>query len=497
MVKPELIRLVKSLSGSEKRYFKLFCKKQSGSKDYLELFDMINQQSTATDPKSIEIRFKGKCPGKSYENTAQYLFKLIPDALIQMGAVNDKWLQQHLGLMRSKILFERSIVQEGYKELKKVQNLAREIQDNSIQYLSFRQELNFLSERGFAQMSEQDLVETQMKAKNILRNLHQIQEHSSLFELLRYRLIHSGRSLSNKDKMELNDLLISELSLATRGSRHNFETQKMHLLFQSFFLIHIGDYKSSLKSFTELNHLFERNEDIWNFPPYEYLYTLEGILDNLRTIKYYEEMEFYINKIEKLLGQKYPEYFQAIARQTIYIYQLNVLINKNEPSKAIQLSKSIPAALLKNESLVDYEKHTELLFYIGLAFFCTEDFQKANKHMSRITAIGKVKGNSSVYKASWLMHILVHYELDNLSYLDYEIRAYKRTFKKAGKALKIERLVFKLIKYDPKRKNKFKNLNVWNKIEKDMTEINQSNYEKQVLKYYDFSSWIKNKLVQP
>lgn len=119
--------------------------------------------------------------------------------------------------------------------------------------------------------------------------------------------------------MKLNDLLISELSLITRGSQHNFESQKLHLLFQSFFFVNISDYKSSLKSFYDLNNLFESNESVWNFPPYDYLSTLEGILDNLRTIKYFNEMEYYINKIDILTEKKYPENFQIIARQTIYI----------------------------------------------------------------------------------------------------------------------------------------------------------------------------------
>lgn len=497
MIKIEIIQLVKSLSGSEKRHLKLNCKKQSGSKDYLDLFNIINHQSKVGTPRSVVLQFNEMHPGKSFENTAQYLMKIITDTLLQSGVVNDKWFQQHYSLMRSKVLFERSIFQEGYKELKKAQMLATEIQDNSILFITYRNELNYFSEIGFTQMSEQDLVETQMKTKSILRNLHQIQEHSSLLELLRYRLIHSGKSLSNNDKMELNDLLISELSIATRGAMPNFEIQKIHLLFQSFFLIHIGDYKSSLKSFNELNSLFESNEAMWNFPPYEYLYTLEGILDSLRTINYYNEMEFFINKVEKLSEQKFPDYFQIIARQIIYIYKLNILINKSEPSKAIQLSESIPLFLVKQENLVDYERRTELLFYIGLAYFNIKNFQKAHRHMSNITAIGKVNDNSCVYKASKLLHILIHYELDNSSFLDYQIRSYKRVVKKIGNALRVELLVLKVIKYDPKRKSKIKNLTTWKKIYISIVEINQSNYEKQILKYYNFNSWIESKLVQP
>lgn len=494
MRKIDLLKLVKSMSGPEKRFFKLYCKKQSGPREYLDLFEIMSRHPLVDDPESIEIQFKKKYPGNSYENAAQYLLKIIIDSLIQIGITNDKWFRQYHSIMRSKILFERALSKEAFKEIKKTQKLAAELQDNLTQFYCYRLELNYLSESGFSQMEEKDLVEVQMKAKSHLRHLHLLQEHSSLYELLRFRLIHSGRSLSHEDKAKLNDLLISELSLITRGNQTNFESQKTHLLFQSFFLIHTGEFKSSLKSFRELNSLFENNKPLWSFPPFDYLFTLEGILDNLRTIKYYQEMAFYIKKTEDLLEQKYPDYFQAVAWQTIYIYKLKMLINNAEPHNAIQLSQSIPAALLKSQHLVDYEKRIELLFHIGLAYFCHGDLKKANKHLSNITAIGKVKGNSGIYKAAWLTHILVHYELDNLNYLDYEIRSYKRTFNKTGKSLKTEGLIFKLIKHDPKRKNKISNLKFWNKIEKDITEIAQNNFEKQLLKYYDFCSWLKEKL---
>ena len=491
----EVIRLVKTLSGPEKRYFKLYCKKQAGQKVYLDLFEIISQQSSE-NPEKIKKKFCRKHPEKSFENNAHYLLKIITDALVDIGIGNDKWYQQYQSIMRSKILFERSLTKEGYKEIKKAQQLAEEIQDNLTLFQSYRLELNHLSKFGFENMEEKDLVEIQMKSKNHLRQLHLLQEHSSLYETLRLRLIKSGRSFSKSDTDKLNDLLISELSLITRGSQQNFESQKIHLLFQSFFLTHTGQFKSALKSFRELNNLFEDNIHLWSFPPFDYLFTLEGILDNLRTIGFYDEIYFYLDKLENLLKNKYPDYFKTIASQTIYIYKLHLLINFSTISEAIQFANSIPPELLENEFLVGYEERTELMFYIGLVYFSNGELNKAHKQMAKITAFGKVKEASSAFKVAWLTHILIHYELDNLDFLDYEIRSYKRAFANIGKTLKIENLIFKTIRHDPKRKNFASNLKLWSKIENSLEEVNQNSYEMQLLKYYDFGSWIKNKLNQ-
>src|SRR5690606_3940890 len=146
MKKNNVVRLVKTLSGSEKRYFKLYCRKQSGSKEYLDLFGIICKQQSADDIKLVETAFNKRHPGKSYENASQYLLKVITDMLVHIGIGNDKWFQQHHSLMRSKVFFERSLPKEGYKEIKKAQQLATELQDNLVQFQSHRLSINYLSE---------------------------------------------------------------------------------------------------------------------------------------------------------------------------------------------------------------------------------------------------------------------------------------------------------------------------------------------------------------
>src|SRR5690606_5449550 len=145
---------------------------------------------------------------------------------------------------------------------------------------------------GFNNLSEQELVDKQMKAKNTLQTLRKIHEHYSLFELLSFRLrypISKGESST-----KLNDLILSELSLITRGSQHQFESKKLHLLFQSFYFMHTNENRSALKIFKELNELIESNETLWDYPPYDYLSALDGILDNLRSIQQYKEMDYFI-----------------------------------------------------------------------------------------------------------------------------------------------------------------------------------------------------------
>ncbi|GAA4310408.1 hypothetical protein [Compostibacter hankyongensis] len=492
MSKNGVIRLVQSMSGAEKRHFRLSCKKQAGERDYLQLFDLIDREKL-TDAALLEKRFLQLYPGVSLENTAQYLFRIITDNLVQIKINHNHFFRQFHHMLQARLLFERALPEEAYKLLKKVQHSAMDRENHLIAYLSHRFELDYLAETNFADMQEKQLVALQMKAKHVLRDMHHIHEHHSLYELLKYRLIYSGKALSEEDRKQLNDLLLSEVSLVTGRVKNSFTARKLHLLFQSFFFTDTGDYKPALKMFRQLTQLFEDNRERWDHPPMDYLSSLEGILDSLRTIRFYDEMDFYLQKIEGLTTLPYPEHFSTIADKTVMIYRLAFLTGTGNFEDAALYCKAIPPVLLKMYHTGDYEKQSELLFYAGLAYFGIRDFKKASKYINEIVLTGKVHYPAVIYRVARLLGLLIHYELGDQEYLDYEIRSYKRSFRAKGKLLKTESLLFKIIQLSPLNHPHFRNQQLWKKTAPLLAPIESDKYEMQLLKYYDFTSWIKAK----
>ena len=489
MLKDDLEKLVLSLSASEKKSFKLHCNTYRGRKDYLDLFNLLSES-----PERAQELFRKKHPSKSYENTAAYLLKILLEMLVQIRTDQDKWFSKYHGLMKARLCFERALPGKGIKELKKVQSLARETQDHLIEHLASRMELSQLADSGFPELTEQDLINRQMKSRNTLQTLRRIQEHYSLYELLSYRLLHPETpTKGNKDK-KFTDLVLSELSITTQGSHHQYESKKLHLLFQSYFLIHTGEYRSAIKVFRELNELIEKHEHMWNFPPYDYLSSLEGILDALRSIRHIREMEYFLGKLEHLSSKQYPEHFVNRLRQIQHLYRLTILIESGNLAEATALFESIKRGTRELERITDGEKYPELLFLGGLAFFQKGDRQKANRYIGQAIDAGKNCSNPLIYRSCRLLYVIIHYEMDNIDYLQYEIRAYKRAFHKRGRSFLVEKLIFTIITLDPKRCSGPKKKIVWKKVKPQMAVILNDRYELQLLKYFDFCKWIRNKV---
>jgi hypothetical protein len=489
---PAAIKLVHSLSKSEKRHFKLSAGRMAGSKDYLDLFDLIDQIK-AKDRQELEQLYRRVHPSSSPDNASRYLLKVLSDCLVQLRVRDDHFFELLHGLQRVHILQERNLPEEGYRELKRLQQLALHSQDHMVQYMIYRQMLNFLSENNFDKLSEKQLVGMQMKARDLLRGIRNTHEHYSLYELLKYRLVHSGKALSEEDRKQLTDLLLSEMSIVNAREKSTLESRKLHLLFQSFFFTDIGDYRSALKTFYELNRLFERNRDLWRYPPSDYLSALDGILDSLRTMGYFDEMPYYIQKLQQLEENADPEYFRLVVRKLAVLYQLVHFVGMRAHENALQLADTDVAAVLSAYSLVDDTHQHELLFYTALAYFRVKQYKKAQKYLNEIVLVGEIDYRSMIYKASRLLSMLIHYEDNNLEYLDYEVRSYKRALQHRGKSTLTEKLVFKTIKLYPTINTPQKNEILWKKVAALVKTVEKEKYELQLLKYFDFIGWVKAK----
>lgn len=483
------IKLIKTLSSSEKRYFKLHSKKQVGNRDYLRLFDIIDKMKTV-DTNSLKEKFKRLHPDTSLDNTARYLLKLVTDSLIRSKMEKDVFFQSLQGIMRVRILEERSMAAESYKELKKVREVCSRFQQHYIEYLTYRYELDHFSASNFFELSDETLIKTQMQAKNVIKSINHIQDHYSLFELLKYRLTHTGKVSSDEEKKRLNDLMLSEMVLVAGKAKNSFASQKLHLLFQSFFFTDIGDYQSALKTFQQLNRIFEDNQELLDHPPLDYLSSLNGILDSLHMLNNYEEISFYIEKVKLLDQPVYPEYFRYQARKAVATYDLVILLGKKKFTEAIEYIQSFESNLLKAYNMVDEERQWELYFYCSLAYFCIGDLKKAHKYISEVMRDQKLHPQLMISKAIRLLNIIIHYEKGDTEYLEYEIRSYKRVFSKHGKLLRSEILILKIIDLFPDRKKNKRTAAQQTKMTKEISLLKTDRYENQLLKYFDFTEWI-------
>ena len=486
-----LIKLVLSLSKSEKRAFKLSTNKQKGTKIYLQLFDLIDK-GNYLDCDQLAADFKINFPGFSLETTHRYCRQLILDSLININVNKGEYFKLLYGLMQVQILKERNLVDEAFRTVEHLEKSSLTNVDLSLRYLLKREKLHLLSDAGFESISEEELVEYQFNSLEILRELRNTHEHNSLYESLKFRYINQANFNSKK----VDDLVLSELSIVNARVKHNFESQKVHLLFQSFFFMHTGHYKSALKTFYDLNGLFETHLHKLKHPPFDYFSMLDGILDSLRSMKTNTEMGYFLDKLKQLNNEKYPDHFKFLVRKTIVIYQLHLLIQNKEYDLAKKFIQELNKETITEYSMVDSEKQNELYFYIALLWFNREDYKKAMKFINKVVLIKKSKKLNLIFRVCKLLSIILRYEEKDFDYLDYDIRAYKRSFDANQKMSLVEKLIIHTVQLKPFLNTTVKNSMTWEKkFLPIIKQINNDNNEISILKYYPFVEWSRSKFL--
>ena len=448
----QVMLLIKSLSKAEKRYIRLYTNLQNGDKHYMVLYDLACEGFSA---EQIYEKFCGKVNEKSFEIAAKHLYRVLLDCLVQLREKQDIQTTIFNYITKAGILFERELFDNALAELEKAKKLAVTYENDPLLLLIYRTELKYLSTLGFEGISEKELVSKQMQINDVMKYARNTNLHLQLYDILKYRITYKGYARSNKQKENLNDLVLSELNLIANHSYQGFEAHKLHLLFQATYYLNAGNYKSAIRFYQELIALFEANRHLILNPPIYYLSAIEGVLNSLHVAGLYREMPFFLSKLKEISTGNYPTEKATMTR----------------PETQLKLS-----------------------LYSSILYLCLGEPMKARKSMKNILGSGKFFHTLPSYKTARLINLLIQAELGNYCFFANEISSIKRMIGYEKQVYITEKLLFRFLMAHPLPIYKKDQEKLWSQYQKDIMRIRQDKYEKQLLKTFDFTAWIESKL---
>ncbi len=493
MLKSEsLIHLINNLTKQEKKEFSLYISNKP-EKDYIFLFRLIDDKKIS-DPEELKMAFLAAKPASSFNTVVIYLFDLLIDILTRLRTEQDSYYLLFNELLHARVLYEKSMYQECFQVLKKVKEKAVYYENHFALLVAQRLELNYLLTLDFEDMDEQKLLNKQYKMNNTLKSIRQLNEQSSLYELLKYRMINRGASRSLEETQKLDDLVTSEISIVASAGVENFEIKKNHQLFQANYFITVGDYKAAFNSFVELNKLFEENSHLWNNPPVYYLMTVEGMLESLRIMHNYEGMNYFIEKLAKLSSPSSS--FQLNVMYVIFIYRLFSFIDAGDFDKAGIWIAEHQTSLIDKMLLLKEQQQAEMSLYIALIHLGNGEYRKARKRLSATIGRGHLY-SLPLFRIIRIVNVMIHYELGDVDYIQSEIRSIKREMSKnKGYNLKVESFLLKFLNYSFADTNRKKRAEIWESMAEEVHALYADKYETQILRKFDFVAWVEAKIFE-
>ena len=419
----QVMLLIKSLSKAEKRYIRLYTNLQNGDKHYMVLYDLACEGFSA---EQIYEKFCGKVNEKSFEIAAKHLYRVLLDCLVQLREKQDIQTTIFNYITKAGILFERELFDNALAELEKAKKLAVTYENDPLLLLIYRTELKYLSTLGFEGISEKELVSKQMQINDVMKYARNTNLHLQLYDILKYRITYKGYARSNKQKENLNDLVLSELNLIANHSYQGFEAHKLHLLFQATYYLNAGNYKSAIRFYQELIALFEANRHLILNPPIYYLSAIEGVLNSLHVAGLYREMPFFLSKLKEISTGNYPTEFLMEVQGRHYLYELSGLLNTGQFDAAVHLTETYTDFFAKKATMTRPETQLKLSLYSSILYLCLGEPMKARKSMKNILGSGKFFHTLPSYKTARLINLLIQAELGNYCFFANEISSIKR-----------------------------------------------------------------------
>ncbi len=483
-----LISVIQSLSKSEKRYFKLQCKTQEGSKAYLTLFELLDTKKP--DDISVKKKFEKIFLGSAYDAAQKHLYKILMRSL-RNYETNKTPEDQLINIIADvKILLNKGLLEVGFAEIERGKKIALTYEKFFYYLLLARMELQHLTLAEFPNVDENVLLEKQEKINSLLYEELYINKHASLHELLMHRYILNGEVRSDGEREKLNDLLLEEFQVNANQRYHNFQTDKLHLHFQSAYFLMTGEPEQSLQEFYKLNTLFENNQARWKDEPLYYIYLLNGILSTLRSVRDHNEMNVFINRLKSLFVNTKGN--QHLVHHLVFQHSAAILIDEgkfNEGSS--HFNRFIKdGGILSNVSL-NVLASTQL--FTAILFFGDGNYRKAMVHINEVQSLPEAYISRHTYVVARLLFLLIHLELGNEDILTYAIKSLERKLKSIKILYQTEKITMDFLK----KKigvSKAKQKTHEEEFALQLRSITDSRYERTIFQTFDLLAWIHSKI---
>lgn len=482
-----LIFLIRSMSKSEKRIFR----SRRKDADYVVLFDMICKEGIIS-AEELKEAYEKRIGATSFNVAVAYLYETLLDVLLALRKKQDSDYLLFNKIMQARILFEKGLYDEALELLDKIKQESTQYEHQIALMYASRLELEYLLYLNMPNLTEEDLVKKHFQVSETLKKNRIIYEHSSLYELMMHRAIHKGNVRSCKEKERMNDLILAEMSLSA-SSKNSFEARKLHQMFQSNYLMSIGDNKSAFSSWKELNNLFEENPQFWANPPFYYVSVLRGILDNLRSIHYYDKMPYFIERLRKIESNSMQ--FQTHVATLVFLYELFPLLDTGDFAGAKRHFDLHQNTILTKNEQMDLFRQAEISLYWALTYMGLGDWKRARKTLSREVIFKNKIYTFPIYRLIQLVNLIIYYELHETEYLRTKTGLMKRELLKAGKMYRVERLLLDFLNNDKWRlAGRDKQRRIQEKLKAELEDIRSDVFETQLLRYFDFTAWIESKI---
>lgn len=482
----ELFQLIKSLTPSEKRYFKVNGDSKS---NYMQLFDAIDGQKEEYDEAALKKKYAKK-PFIKYLSAEK---KQLRDQIMRQIRLfhANRTIDNHINdLLQDEIFYrDKGLNELREKTILKAKDLASIYERFHLLEEILSRQLSYRIEFEQKKLTEPviDLINEQKQLALTRATLLELQtKNRELFAIYR-----SGADIHDHKVESRLSMLISEVEIYRPRIANKFSLSvQFHRSYANYYHT-LKNRTACFESAKNEYNLYQQNDHFKKEDSYNYKKCIANLVSRAHSAK---ETDWYLKALKELKSlptnsfNEEGEVFQNVFFQEHLFY-----INNGDFEEAEALIPEIEKGLTKYAAKVNKARLLAFQFNIMIMYFLMHKFKEALKWCDTI-----LNDNSEIKQNQRSVVILllpiIHFELGHVDLVESYTRSAYRFLKAKKRLHDFERLVLKYLQGMPlsqdqvEFKEKLESFNV--ELEVLMKEPDM----KMPLGMEEMSLWVKSKI---
>ncbi len=491
--KDALFVLVKSLSKSEKRQFKLYVGRLGVNTDakFIALFNLMDKMKAYNEKTILD---NGIVTKSQLSNLKAHLYKQILISL-RLNPVNQNIrVQIREQLDFATILYQKGLYKQSLKILDKAKNTAIENEEKNVAYeiveLEKIIETQYITRSIPHRADELAIQAKELSAHNVMTS-----KLSNLSLQLYGLMLKVGYARSDEDIKRIKKYFEKQLpkyKIEDLGFREKLWLYKAYLWYS--FLIQ--DFLSCYKYASKWVDLFYENKEMIYLNPVFFLKGNHYLLESLFFVKYSSQFRETLGKLESIVETKeFPKNDNISSLAFLYINsnKLNLHFLEGTFKRGLYLVKIIEYGINKHRDRID-EHHIMLLYYkIACLYFGMGDNKTCIQYLKKIINNKNLKMREDLMCFARVLSLVAHYEAGMDYHLEVQLKSTYKFLLKMDDLHAVQKEMIKFLRnlgniYPHELRQEFQ------KLHTELKKYEDHPYEKRAFLYLDIISWLESHL---
>jgi hypothetical protein len=489
-----VFQLIKSLTRTEKRHFRLFANRQGSTEGlkFLQLFDALDAAAAYDDERLLaQVPAIKKV---QLANLKANLYRQLLASLRMYHAGQNLDIQLREQLDYARVLYNRGLYQQSLRMLERLKVAAQQVglSHIALQALDFEKliEAQYITRslRGRAE-------ELATEALTLVGHVSQQHALSNLALRMYGFYLQIGHARNQADFEHVTAFFRSALANVDLRGADFFERLYYYQAHVWYYTI-TQNFRACYRYAQKWVDLFERHPAIGQQQTMLYLKGLHNLLIASYNLLYYSKFRQVLATLEAFADnpdRRSNPNIEMLLFLYIYTNRINAHFMRGSFTEGLAIVPPLLAHLSQFQQQLD--PHRLMVFYYKIAslYFGSGEFGKAIEYLTKIIQFRDSALREDIQCFARILNLIAHYEAGRDESLDYQVKSVYRFLGKMNDQQQMQVAIFRFLRtlgdLNPRELK-----NAFAQLKDQLTAIAADPFERRPFMYLDIVSWLESKI---